>query len=71
MANILSDYYNRFPDGVINNRFEIRKEGAPERHHDFVTPEYAKMDDITDYKWETCRGLGYSFGYNLSEIPNQ
>ena len=69
LANILSDYYNRFPDGVINNRFEIRKEGAPERHHDFVTPEYAKMDDITDYKWETCRGLGYSFGYNQVEGP--
>ncbi len=34
---------------------------------DFATPEYAKMDDITDYKWEACRGLGYSFGYNRVE----
>ncbi len=27
------------------------------------------MDDITGYKWETCRGLGYSFGYNQVERP--
>ena len=67
LARIVADFYNTHPDGVINNRFEIRKEGAPSRHHDFTTPEYAKMDAITDYKWETCRGLGYSFGYNRVE----
>jgi len=67
LAQIVADFYNRHPDGVINNRFEIGKEGAPERHHDFVTPEYSKMDEITDYKWETCRGLGFSFGYNQVE----
>jgi alpha-L-fucosidase len=27
------------------------------------------MDDITEFKWETCRGLGYSFGYNQLEGP--
>lgn len=69
LEHILADYYNRFPDGAINDRFEIRLPGAPRRHHDFVTPEYKKMDDITDYKWETCRGLGYSFGYNQLEGP--
>ena len=63
----MADFYNSHPDGLINNRFEIGKEGAPQRHHDFTTPEYAKMDEITDYKWETCRGLGYSFGYNRVE----
>ncbi|MCB1018427.1 MAG: alpha-L-fucosidase, partial [Acidobacteria bacterium] len=30
-----------------------------------------KMDQITDYKWETCRGLGYSFGYNAVEGEEQ
>jgi alpha-L-fucosidase len=69
LEQILADYYNRFPDGAINDRFEIRLPGAPRRHHDFVTPEYKKMDDITDFKWETCRGLGYSFGYNQLEGP--
>ena len=67
LAQIVADFYNTNPDGLINNRFEIGKEGAPRRHHDFTTPEYAKMDEITDYKWETCRGLGYSFGYNRVE----
>lgn len=67
LANIVADFYNTHPDGLINNRFEIGKEGAPRRHHDFETPEYAKMNEITDYKWETCRGLGYSFGYNRVE----
>ena len=67
LAQIVADFYNTHPDGLINNRFEIEKDGAPPRHHDFETPEYAKMDEITDYKWETCRGLGYSFGYNQVE----
>lgn len=67
LAQIVADFYNTHPDGLINNRFEIRKAGAPPRHHDFTTPEYAKMDDTTSYKWETCRGLGFSFGYNRVE----
>ena len=67
LANIVADFYNTHPDGLINNRFEIGKEGSPQRHHDFTTPEYSTMEEITDYKWETCRGLGYSFGYNQVE----
>ena len=67
LARIVADFYNSNPDSLINNRFEIGKEGAPRRHHDFTTPEYSKMDKITDYQWETCRGLGYSFGYNRVE----
>ena len=34
---------------------------------DFTTPEYATLDYITNQKWETCRGIGNSFGYNLVE----
>lgn len=60
--HIFSDYYNSQPDGLINNRFRTP-------HHDFTTPEYAKMDKITEEKWETCRGLGFSFGYNQIEGP--
>jgi len=69
LEHILADCYNDFPDGVINNRFETGIEGDSPRHHDFVTPEYKQMDEITDYKWETCRGLGFSFGYNQIEGP--
>ncbi len=67
LAQIVADFYNMNSNGLINNRFEVGREGASKRHHDFQTPEYAKMDNITDYKWETCRGLGFSFGYNRLE----
>ena len=40
---------------------------AGDTHYDFLTPEYATMPDATDYKWETCRGIGKSFGYNSAE----
>ena len=33
----------------------------------FTTPEYVVLDSITKQKWETCRGVGYSFGYNRME----
>jgi alpha-L-fucosidase len=36
-------------------------------HSDFVTHEYAELDTIPDHKWETCRGIGNSFGYNQVE----
>ena len=38
---------------------------------DFTTPEYAKYDKITAKKWESCRGLGFSFGYNRVEGPKE
>jgi alpha-L-fucosidase len=34
---------------------------------DFATPEYAAESEIRKHKWETCRGLGHSFGYNRAE----
>ncbi len=71
VVNIFADYYNRFPDGVVNNRWEVRKENSPQRHRDFVTPEYKTMEDIHEDKWETCRGMGYSFGYNRVEGQEQ
>jgi len=57
---IMADYYNAIPDGVIDDRF-----GVP--HSDFTSPEYAKLDQISKKKWEECRGLGLSFGYNRAE----
>jgi alpha-L-fucosidase len=55
-----ADYYNAVPDGVIDDRFGIK-------HSDFTSPEYAKLDKISQKKWEECRGLGRSFGYNRAE----
>jgi alpha-L-fucosidase len=55
-----ADYYNAIPDGVIDDRLGIK-------HSDFTSPEYQKLDKISAKKWEECRGLGRSFGYNRAE----
>ncbi len=55
-----ADYYNAIPNGVIDDRFGIK-------HSDFTSPEYEKKDQISEKKWEECRGLGRSFGYNRAE----
>jgi alpha-L-fucosidase len=62
VTEIFADYYNNNPDGLVNNRFS-----SP--FADFTTPEYTNYDKITPKKWESCRGLGYSFGYNQVEGP--
>jgi alpha-L-fucosidase len=73
--NILfADYYNQMPEGLVNDRFTQRfefKDGGilSDNHYDFRTPEYASFDEITEFKWETTRGIGYSFGYNQIEGP--
>ncbi len=59
---LFADYYNGVPGGIVNNRFGVS-------FADFTTPEYAKYDKITEKKWESCRGLGFSFGYNRVEGP--
>ena len=64
IPELFAHYYNTVPEGVINNRFGVE-------FADFTTPEYAKYDKITEKKWESCRGLGYSFGYNQAEGPQQ
>ncbi len=55
-----ADYYNAVPDGVVDDRFGIE-------HADFVSPEYQNLEKISAKKWEECRGLGRSFGYNRAE----
>jgi alpha-L-fucosidase len=62
IPELFAQYYNTVPDGVINNRFGVE-------FADFTTPEYAKYDKIVAKKWESCRGLGFSFGYNQVEGP--
>ncbi len=57
---LMAEYYNAIPEGVIDDRF-----GVP--HSDFVSPEYQTLNKISAKKWEECRGLGRSFGYNRAE----
>jgi alpha-L-fucosidase len=40
-------------------------------HYDFRTPEYSTYDRTMPYKWEACRGVGFSFGYNSNETDEQ
>lgn len=56
----MADYYNAIPDGVVDDRFGVK-------HSDFTSPEYAKLEEISPMKWEECRGLGRSFGFNRAE----
>ena len=56
----MAEYYNAIPDGVIDDRFGVQ-------HADFVSPEYQTLKKISAKKWEECRGLGRSFGYNRAE----
>jgi alpha-L-fucosidase len=57
---LMAEYYNAMPDGVIDDRFGVK-------HSDFRSPEYESLDKISTTKWEECRGLGRSFGYNRAE----
>jgi len=64
---LLRDYYASVPDGVVNDRFDMPRQASGELPADFVTLEYARTEGPADRKWEACRGLGTSFGYNRLE----
>ncbi len=57
---IEAEFYNAVPDGVVDDRFGIK-------HADYTSPEYQTLKEISAKKWEECRGLGRSFGYNRAE----
>jgi alpha-L-fucosidase len=59
-------FYDRVPDGVINNRFDMLRQTSGQVHCDFITPEYSTTGDARK-KFEVCRGLGSSFGFNRWE----
>jgi len=76
-----ADYYRDHPQGVVNDRWaqnpvelmynlsiaEGMEEIPPLYHFDFFTPEYRLMRQVRRLKWETCRGVGWSFAYNRLE----
>jgi aspartate/methionine/tyrosine aminotransferase len=83
LPQLFADYYNAVPEGVINDRFiqasnldpqEMMEKlakgelGLPSAaHYDFKTPEYTNVPDVTPHKWESCRGIGFSFGINQND----
>ncbi|MBY9012652.1 MAG: alpha-L-fucosidase, partial [Candidatus Lokiarchaeota archaeon] len=71
---LFAEYYNRFPDGVINDRWDkiFHKDGKVLKmrrtfFYDFTTPEYESYNIIKKKKWESNRGIGNSYGYNKTE----
>ena len=69
LRELLREYVRRVPDGVVNNRFQERAgthlDPCPV-YSDFVTPEYSS-EGSPERKWEMCRSIGLSFGYNALE----
>jgi len=57
---LLAHYYNTCEDGLVNDRFNGLWK-------DFSTKEYQYGTVTKEEKWEMCRGLGLSFGYNAVE----
>lgn len=64
-ADIIEEYYQAVPDGVVNDRFNMIAVAQGRLHADFSTPEYSTTAGAG--KWEVCRGIGRSFGYNRME----
>lgn len=62
LPHLLSYYYNRCPEGVINDRYN-------DLWQDFFVKEYQQGSVHRDEKWENIRGLGLSFAYNRMEGP--
>ena len=70
LESIVADFYQRTPDGLVNDRFQnIGADGShrPLVPPDILTPEYTSFAETQAEKWETNRGIGYSFGYNQAE----
>jgi alpha-L-fucosidase len=61
---LFSEFYEAVPDGVINDRFTLL---PGQTHHDYITPEFTVLTDISAEKFETVRGMGRGFGYNQNE----
>ncbi len=64
--DVYARYYDAVPDGIVNDRFNMLATRQGKLHADIATPEYSTKASGTR-KWEVCRGIGRSFGYNRME----
>jgi len=61
LVHLLDRFYRESPAGVVNDRWGLT-------HWDFRTSEYQQGLELQGREmWQTCRGIGYSFGYNQLE----
>jgi alpha-L-fucosidase len=52
-------------------RYLAQHRPPPPAHYDVITPEYSPDTTALEKKWETTRGIGFSFGYNARETDAQ
>ena len=62
-VQLIADFYNSNPEGVVNDRYDIIGVMSGSSHADFSTPEYSSGPPPAGRKFEVCRGIGSSFGY--------
>lgn len=60
VAALFREYQRAVPEGIVNDRW-----GVPS--HGYLTREYSDIGGLSDKHWESCRGLGKSFGVNQQE----
>ena len=60
VAALFNEYLAAVPEGIVNDRW-----GVPS--HGYLTREYSDIGGLSDKHWESCRGLGRSFGVNQNE----
>ena len=74
LYNSFAKLFNKICPGasLTNNRWGLHDTLQKHRFEgDFKTPEYTKLDVVTENHWEMNRGLGFSFGYNRIEGANE
>ncbi|GAA2094771.1 alpha-L-fucosidase [Microlunatus panaciterrae] len=65
LGSLFNYFYADNPEGLVNDRWG-------DTHRDYTTSEYEHGgENETTAVWENCRGIGYSFGYNQVEGPEQ
>uniref|UniRef100_UPI0035A0F696 alpha-L-fucosidase n=1 Tax=Glaesserella sp. TaxID=2094731 RepID=UPI0035A0F696 len=60
LPHLFAHYYNSVEEGVVDDRWN-------KLWCDFTSKEYKHGITSRDKKWEMCRGMGLSFGYNQVE----
>lgn len=60
VAALFRGYLRAVPEGIVNDRW-----GVPS--HGYLTREYSDIGGLSEQHWESCRGLGRSFGVNQQE----
>ena len=65
--SLFTHYYERVPDGLVNDRFDLAGARAGTTHADIVTPEHRALTGIPTRPFEASRPLGTSFAWNRAE----